>query len=134
MTFTGGNTQNKPVKVDLGAPASVRDGTKVYVTVWKGTSCSAAPDTWERRVGVDPKAGSWTDPAFGQGTWCYLVHIENRYGATRPADGACPRPVRAGAGGAGRRRPDLASAGRRLALRLVAAPSGDGPRRPAEHR
>ena len=26
-----------------------------------------------------------SDPAFGQGTWCYLVHIENRYGAARPA-------------------------------------------------
>jgi hypothetical protein len=88
VTFSGGNSQGRPVQVTWVPPATVRDGTKVYVTVWKGTSCSAAPDVWDLRVRVDPKAGSWKDPAFGQGTWCYLVHIENRYGAARPAKGA----------------------------------------------
>ncbi|GAB3249735.1 matrixin family metalloprotease [Nocardioides dilutus] len=87
VTFSGGNAEAKPVRITWASPATVRDGTKVYVTVWKGTSCSAAPDSWERRVSVDPKAGSWTDPAYGLGTWCYLVHIENRYGAARPATG-----------------------------------------------
>jgi hypothetical protein len=87
VTFTGGNSQARPVKVTWVPPTTVRAGTKVYVTVWKGTSCSVAPNRWERRVAVDPKAGSWTDPAYGQGTWCYLVHIENRYGASQPASG-----------------------------------------------
>jgi hypothetical protein len=88
VTFSGGNSQARPVQVTWVPPATLRDGTKVYVTVWKGTSCSAAPNRWELRVGVDPRAGSWKDPEFGQGTWCYLVHIENRDGATRPATGA----------------------------------------------
>jgi hypothetical protein len=87
VTFRGGNSQARPVEVTWVPPAKVRTGTKVYVTVWKGSSCSKAPDRWERRVGIDPKARSWKDPAFGQGTWCYLVHIENRYGASRPATG-----------------------------------------------
>jgi hypothetical protein len=88
VTFSGGGSQGRPVEVTWVPPATVRAATKVYVTVWQGTSCSAAPDVWELRVGVDPKTGSWRDPEFGQGSWCYLVHIENRYGAARPATGA----------------------------------------------
>ncbi len=87
VTFTGGNTQGGPVRVTWVPPASVRDGTKVFVTVWKGAACTVYPDTFERRVALDPKARSWTDPAFGQGTWCYSVHIENRYGAAQPLFG-----------------------------------------------
>lgn len=87
VTFTGGNAQGGPVRVTWVPPASVRDGTKVFVTVWKGASCTTHPDTFERRVALDPKVRSWTDPAFGQGTWCYAVHIENRYGATQPLFG-----------------------------------------------
>lgn len=87
VTFSGGNAQASRVKITWVPPSSVRAGTKVFVTVWKGGACTVYPNTFERRVAVDPKARSWTDPAFGQGTWCYSVHIENRYGATRPLFG-----------------------------------------------
>jgi Matrixin len=84
VAFSGGNTQGKPVRITWLAPTALRSGTKVYVGVWKGTSCTTPPDNWERRDPVEPKAGSWTDPTYGKGSWCYQLQIENRYGATRP--------------------------------------------------
>jgi hypothetical protein len=92
VRFSGGNAESKPVTVTWTPPKSVRDGTKLRLTVWRGTSCAAVPDTFDLRVGLDPRAGKWTDPTFGEGTWCYHVQIENRYGGTRPAHtAALPR-------------------------------------------
>ena len=54
--------------------------------MWKASSCSKPPDSWERRIDVDPRDGTWTDPRYGQGLWCYRVEIVNRYGAGRPPD------------------------------------------------
>ena len=88
VTFTGGNANRSPVRVTWLPPTRVLAGTKVFVTVWRGSSCGTAPRTWERRVAVDPAARGWTDPAYGQGLWCYLTQIANRYGAARPATGA----------------------------------------------
>ena len=85
VRFSGGQTQDKAVRIDWRPPSKIRAGTKVRVTVWKGDSCAGRlPDTWERRVAVDAREGRWTDPAYGQGNWCYRLQIENRYGATRP--------------------------------------------------
>ena len=118
VTFSGGNTESKPVKITWQPPGSVRDGTTVHVTVWRGTSCNAAPNNFERRYGVEPKAGTWSDPAYGNGTWCYLVQIENRYGATRPPTGSAlaryaPVPAAPSVG-----TPTWRLGGHQLALRL----------------
>ena len=86
VRFAGGAAEDAPVTITWQPQRRARPGTKVWVTVWSATSCEKQPDTWERRQGVDPAAGAWTDPRHGQGAWCYAVQIVNRYGAGRPAD------------------------------------------------
>ena len=77
------------MRITWKPPSRIRAGTKTRVTVWEGSSCGGKlPDTWERRVVVDTREGTWTDPAYGQGSWCYRLQIENRYGATRPPHSA----------------------------------------------
>ena len=88
VQFTGGQPVDEPVRITWRGPAKVRDGTKVRISVWKGSGCTSLPVTWELRVGVAPGANSWTDPGHGKGSWCYLLQIENRYGATRAPFGA----------------------------------------------
>lgn len=84
VRFSGGQPDDAPVRVAWKAPSRVSDGTKLWLTVWRSSSCAKAPDTWERRVEVDPRAESWSDPHYGKGSWCYRVEILNRYGAGRP--------------------------------------------------
>lgn len=84
VAFRGGNDHASPVRVTWAPPTRVLPGTRVLVTVWRGSACGSLPARWERRVAVGPSAGGWTDPAYGQGQWCYHLQIENRYGATRP--------------------------------------------------
>lgn len=86
VTFSGGNTEGKPVRITWTPPAKVRDGTKVRITVSE-VACAALQDE-SYDVLVDPKAGSWTDPTFAKGTWCYRTQIRNRYGAGRPPQSA----------------------------------------------
>jgi hypothetical protein len=81
VTFTGGGGDG-PVRISWRA-GRVREGTKVRLAVWKGAEgCEGmhALTTATR----DPSVGSWSDPRFGVGQWCYRVWIENRYGARRP--------------------------------------------------
>ena len=85
VTFTGGNTAGQTGADHLDAAregAGQDDGLR---------DCLEGLRLHRRRrpsgsavYAVNPKAGKWTDPGYGQGTWCYRVQIENRYGATRP--------------------------------------------------
>lgn len=89
VEFGGGAERSAPVRITWKPPSRIRSGTKTRVTVWKGTSCGGKlPDTWERRAVVDTREGTWTDPSYGQGSWCFRLQIENRYGATRPPHSA----------------------------------------------
>ncbi len=85
VRFSGGQAEDAPVRVTWRAPTRIREGTKLWITVWSATSCAKEPVSWERRVAVDPRAGSWTDPSYGQGRWCYGIELLNRYGAGPPA-------------------------------------------------
>ena len=88
VAFSGGNTQAKPVRITWVPPPTVRPGAKVVVGVRKAATCTPAPGFYDDSFDVDPRAGSWTDTTFGKGTYCYAVHIENRYGAARPTTAA----------------------------------------------
>lgn len=83
VAFTGGQTQARPVTISWRPPEKVRDGTRVRILVWKGSTCGGEPGLVDRSVGLAPGARTWTDPAYGTGTWCYRLRIENRYGAAR---------------------------------------------------
>lgn len=85
MQFSGGQPDNAPVRVTWKASSKVKVGTKVWVTVWRASSCAKAPRSWDRRVQVNPGRGTWKDPRYGKGAWCYRAEIVNRYGAGRPA-------------------------------------------------
>ncbi|MGB0100418.1 MAG: matrixin family metalloprotease [Nocardioides sp.] len=85
VRFSGGQSEEAPVRITWRGPAKVRTGTRVQITTWQARSCAKAPKRWERRVGVRPQAGSWTDPRYGRGLWCFRAQIVNRYGAGRPA-------------------------------------------------
>lgn len=80
VRFAGGGPEPVRLTWDVGR---VRAGTKVEVRVRPPGDCSDLDRPYER-FRVDPGQERWTDPGHGSGTWCYRVHIENRFGAARP--------------------------------------------------
>jgi hypothetical protein len=80
VRFAGGGPE--PVRLTWDVDR-VRDGTKVEVRVRPPGDCADLDRPYER-FRVDPGQERWTDPGHGSGTWCYRVHIENRFGAARP--------------------------------------------------
>ena len=117
VTFTGGNTQNKPVKVTWLPPG--RSATGPRSTSPSGRAHPAPP---RRTTGSD--ASMWTRrPGPGRirrsGRALVLPGPDREPVRRDPAaDGHGRCPLRAGAGGAGRRHPGVATAGRWLALHV----------------
>ncbi|NHC24673.1 matrixin family metalloprotease [Nocardioides sp. IC4_145] len=83
VNFSGGQPADRPVRITWRPVSGARPGTKVFVTVWKAPTCGRRPRSWDLRVGLAPSVGTWSDPRYGTGAWCFGVEVANRYGGAR---------------------------------------------------
>jgi hypothetical protein len=86
VAFSGGQAEDRAVRVRWDVPSSAPPGTAVRVAVWRASTCAARPPSSAREYHPALGTGEWIDPVRDQpGAHCFHVSAVNKWGAARPA-------------------------------------------------
>jgi hypothetical protein len=86
VAFSGGQAEDRAVRVRWDVPGSAPPGTGVRIRVWQSSTCAARAPASAREYRPALGAGGWTDPVRDEpGAHCFHLTAVNKWGAARPA-------------------------------------------------